>query len=61
MPRPAWAAALGKCDRTAARWQAAGMIVVRYVGRMPYVVLDATAARLRGEEKPRRGRPRKVA
>jgi len=35
--RSKWAAKLGKCDTTAKRWQDAGKIVVRYVGRDPYV------------------------
>jgi hypothetical protein len=30
--------------------------VVRYVGKDPYVDVEATAARIRGEHKKRRGR-----
>jgi hypothetical protein len=56
MPRHQWAAGIGKCDRTAKRLQDAGKIVVRYVGKDPYVDLEATAARIRGEDNRRRGR-----
>ena len=56
VPRRKWAAGLGKCDRTAKRLQDAGKIVVRYVGKDPYVDVEATAARIRGEDRPRRGR-----
>ena len=55
MPRPQWARkALNKSDRTAKRLQDAGRIVVTYIGKDPYVVLEATARRLRGEDRPRR-------
>jgi predicted site-specific integrase-resolvase len=53
--RRTWAAQLGKSDRTAKRWEDAGKIVVRRLGRDPYVDLEATAARMRGEDR-RRGR-----
>ena len=57
MPRHEWAAQLGKCDRTAKRLQDAGRIVVIYIGKDPFVDLERTAARLRGEDKrSRRGR-----
>ena len=50
-------AQLGKCDRTAKRLQDAGRIVVIYIGKDPFVDLERTAARLRGEDKrSRRGR-----
>ena len=52
--RSKWAERLGKCDTTAKRWQDAGKIVVRYIGRDPYVDLEATAARIRGETATRR-------
>ena len=58
--RPVWAARLGKCDRTAKRWQDAGLIVVTYLGKDPYVDVERTAARLRGEDR-RRGRKPKAA
>jgi hypothetical protein len=58
MSRQEWAAAIGKCDRTAYRMQTRGEIVVRYVGKDPYVDLEATAARMRGEDSKRRGRSR---
>jgi hypothetical protein len=54
MLRAAWAQQMGKCDRTAKRWQDAGRIVVRYMGKDPYVDLEATARRIRGEDRPRR-------
>jgi hypothetical protein len=46
----------GKTDFTGQRWQDKGLLVVRYFGRTPYVDTVATAARARGEDKPRRGR-----
>jgi hypothetical protein len=55
--RSKWAAKLGKCDRTAKRWLDAGHIVVRYIGKEPYVDLEATAARMRGEDGRRRRKP----
>ena len=54
--RSKWAARLGKSDWTAKRWQDAGKIVVRYIGRDPYVDIEATAARNRGDDKPKRRR-----
>jgi hypothetical protein len=54
--RSKWAAKLGKCDTTAYRWQRAGRIVVRYFGKDPYVDIEATAARARGDDKPKRQR-----
>jgi hypothetical protein len=56
MPRHEWAAQIGKCDRTAKRLQDAGRIVVIYIGKDPYVDLERTASRLRGQDKRRRGR-----
>jgi hypothetical protein len=56
MPRHAWAAQLGKCDRTAKRWQDAGQIVVVYMGKDPYVDIEKTTARMRGEDRRRGGR-----
>jgi hypothetical protein len=54
--RDLWAARLGKCDKTAKRWQDRGLIVVRYLGKDPYVDLEKTAARLRGDDKRRGNR-----
>jgi hypothetical protein len=54
--RSEWAAQLGYCDKTAKRWQDAGKIVVRYLGRQAFVDIEATAARVRGADTPRRGR-----
>jgi hypothetical protein len=45
---------LGLHPATGRRWQGAGKIVVRYLGRQPYVDVPATGARVRGED--RRGR-----
>lgn len=57
MPRRRWAQeVLHKSDRTAKRLQDAGRIVVTYIGKEPYVVIEATGRRLRGED---RGRGRK--
>jgi hypothetical protein len=44
----------GKSDYTGRRWQAKGEIVVDYFGRTPHVNIPATAARKRGEDRPRR-------
>jgi hypothetical protein len=54
--RSKWAAQLGKCDTTAYRWQRAGRIVVKYFGKDPYVDIEATAARNRGGDGPKRRR-----
>jgi hypothetical protein len=54
MPRIEWAAKTNRCDRTAKRLQDAGKIVVRYIGKIPYVDIEATAARIKGEDKRRR-------
>jgi hypothetical protein len=57
MPRKEWARkALKSCDRTAKRLQDKGRIVVEYIGKEPFVVIEATAARLRGDDKPKRRR-----
>jgi hypothetical protein len=45
-----------KSDYTGRRWQARGELVVRYFGRTPFVDVPATAARKRGEDRPRRHR-----
>jgi hypothetical protein len=56
MPRSQWAAQAKKCDRTAKRLQDQGRICVIYIGRSPFVDVARTAARLKGEDQPRRGR-----
>jgi hypothetical protein len=65
MPRPERAKSIGKCDRTAARWQARGLIVVGYLGAAPYVHVQKTAERMAGATTcpvgRKRGRPRKSA
>jgi hypothetical protein len=54
--RRVYMARFGKTDFTGRRWQERGEIVVKYFGKDPYVDLVATAARKRGEDRPRRGR-----
>ena len=54
MHRKKWASGLGKSDRFAKRLQDRGLIVVRYVGKQPYVDVEATAARIRGQDRPSR-------
>jgi hypothetical protein len=61
MPRHEYMRRLGKTDFTGRRWQEKGEIVVRYFGKDPYVDLEATAARVRGQDRPRRARPPKSA
>jgi hypothetical protein len=56
--RSEYMARFGKTDFTGRRWQQKGEIVVRYFGNEPYVDLEATAARKRGEDRPRRHRGR---
>jgi hypothetical protein len=58
-PRDEWVAEVfGKCARTAKRWEDQGLIVVRRFGRQPFVDLEATARRARGEDRPPRKRRR---
>jgi hypothetical protein len=45
-----------KSDFTGKRWQDQGTLVIQYIGKTPYVDCQATAARLRGEDQPRRRR-----
>jgi hypothetical protein len=45
--RDVWMAERGHCDRTGKRWQDRGFLVVRYLGRKPYVDETATLERLR--------------
>jgi hypothetical protein len=57
MHRAEWARkAINSTDRTAKRLQDAGKIVVRYIARQPYVDIEATAARIRGDDMPNRKR-----
>jgi hypothetical protein len=60
VPRAVWAANLDppRSDYTARRWMREGKIVVRYLGNLPFVDTAATAARMRGEDKPKRCRGR---
>jgi hypothetical protein len=53
--------ALNAGDKTAKRLQDAGQLVVHYVGRVPYVDIEATARRIRGEERRRGRKPRAAA
>ena len=56
-PRDPWVRVnFDKGSRTAKRWQDTGVLVVRYFGRDPYVDVEATARRARGE-KPARRKP----
>ena len=50
----------GKSDYTGKRWQDRGELVVEYFGRTPMVDTIRTAARKRGEDRPRRGRKLRV-
>jgi hypothetical protein len=54
LPRREYAKKIGRCDRTAKRQQDRGEIIVRYFGNLPCVDLEATAARARGEDRPKR-------
>jgi hypothetical protein len=57
MPRPQYMRVVhNKTDFTGRRWQAKGQLVVEYFGKTPFVDTVATAARARGEDRPRRGR-----
>jgi hypothetical protein len=56
--RDEYMARFGKSDFTGRRWQQKGEIVVVYFGKEPFVDLEATARRMRGEDKPRRRRGR---
>jgi hypothetical protein len=47
-----------KCDRTIQRWRDAGKVVIVELGNERFVDLEATARRLRGEDR-RNGRSRK--
>jgi hypothetical protein len=51
MRRDLWAAKMNRTDFTAKRWQDKGKIVVAYFGHIPFVDLEATAARARGKDK----------
>jgi hypothetical protein len=55
MPRKMFAKRMGRCDRTLKRMQDRGEVVVTYFGNQPFVDVEKTLARRRGEDK-RRGR-----
>jgi hypothetical protein len=58
MPRPQYMRVVhNKSDFTGRRWQAKGTLVVKYFGKSPFVDTEATAARARGENRPRRRQP----
>jgi hypothetical protein len=60
MPLKQFGIEVDRCPRTLKRWQAQGKLIVRDMGNQRFVDLEATAARMRGEEEKRpRGRPRK--
>jgi hypothetical protein len=57
LPRKVFAKKIDRCDRTVKRMQDRGEVVVTYFGNQPFVDLEKTLARRRGEDK-RRGRGR---
>jgi hypothetical protein len=57
MPRKTFAERMNRCDRTVKRMQDRGEIIVTYFGNQPFVDLEKTLARRRGEDK-RGGRGR---
>jgi hypothetical protein len=59
MPLAQFREEVPRCDRTYRRWRAEGKIVIHELGNEKFVDLEKTAARMRGEEKRPRGRPRK--
>jgi hypothetical protein len=62
VPRKTFGASLNppRSEFTVRRWEREGRIVVRRIGRVAFVDLDATAARMRGEDqlRPRRRLPK---
>jgi hypothetical protein len=57
VPRPDYMQRVhGKSDFTGRRWQRLGLLVVKYIGRSPFVDVEATTKRLKGEERPQRRR-----
>jgi hypothetical protein len=52
--RDEWARRAKRHPGTVKRWEDKGLIVVRYVGRLAFVDTAATAARMRGEDRPSR-------
>jgi hypothetical protein len=59
MPLEDFRRGVKRCPRTMQRWQNQGKLVVRALGNERFVDIEQTAARLRGEGKRPRGRPRK--
>jgi hypothetical protein len=56
MPRRDFARKLNKCERTIKRLVDAGKVVERAFGKERLVDLEATASRMRGEDKPKHKR-----
>jgi predicted site-specific integrase-resolvase len=56
MPRKDFAAEMDVCERTTKRWEDQGRIVVVHLGNQRLVDVEKSLARLRGEDRPRRGR-----
>jgi hypothetical protein len=58
MPKRQYARLVKRHPRTLDRWEAAGKLVMRRQGSEDLVDVPATADRLRGLDRPRRGKPR---
>jgi hypothetical protein len=56
LPRKQFAKQLGVCERTIKRRVDAGQVVERPFGKERLVDIEATAARMRGDDKPKRRR-----
>jgi hypothetical protein len=52
--RDVWAKKVKRHPATVKRWEDQGRIVVRYLGRLAFVDVAATAKRMRGEDRPAR-------
>jgi predicted site-specific integrase-resolvase len=56
MPRKEFATVMKVCERTTKRWEDQGRIVVVKLGNQRLVDIEKSVARMRGEDKRRRGR-----
>jgi hypothetical protein len=61
MHRDEWARSINRHPATVKRWQDKGDVVVRYLGRDPFVDIPATTALMRGETKPNPSKTRRKA
>jgi hypothetical protein len=59
MPLKEFGRSVDRCDRTLKRWANQGKLVIHTLGNERFVDIEKTAARVRGEGKRPRGRPRK--